>query len=68
MKHSEFVEMVNTVAMDERNRTADRINAIANDKDAIAKMIAESLLQASEISARVTATIIEKSGLLRFED
>lgn len=69
MKRSEFVDLVNEIAQEERVKIADVLNeASTNSQQPFVDMIAELAVQIANVSARTTAKIIEQSGLMTFDD
>ena len=73
MTREQFVEIVNSVMDEEWERTAkelceDNKGKSVQDFDAIFEMIVKSYTVSAEIAARTTAKIIEKLGLIQFED
>lgn len=69
MKRSEFAEIVNTVAHEQYERLNSEIQEQANsDEYALQKMIAHIASSIPAISARTTADILVRSGLVLLED
>lgn len=69
MKRTEFVDLVNEIAQEERVQIADAVTKIAaNSQQPFTDMLAELALQIADTSARTTAKIIEQSGLVTFDE
>lgn len=69
MKRSEFVNIVNEVADAEAKRVAETVTSKASEEsESFEKMLAAAILEISTTSARTTALIIEKLGLVHFEN
>lgn len=72
MKHSEFVDIVNEVMVEQRDIARKKSEEIQkssqNSAELVARLIAESYVQSTEIAAITTRKIIEKSGLIQFDD
>lgn len=72
MKRKEFVDIINTVAQEERELMAKSISeAVANhngDNEKLANVIAAGFMQATDSSVRSAAKIIERLGLLPLTD
>lgn len=68
MKRSEFALIVNTVADEELQRlNADVQEASKNDDHAFATIIAQLAASIPAITARTTAEILVRSGVIRLE-
>lgn len=72
MKRSEFVDIVNEVMSEERKIAADSLKELQSTSkdslDFLAKALFESHVRAAEVAAITTGKIIEKTGLVQFED
>ena len=72
MKRSEFIAIANEVAQEERKALSEAINkaveSAKNDDHVLAELLAQGLLQAIDSSARSTAKIIERLGLVPLTD
>lgn len=69
MKRSEFAEIVNAVANEQLVRLTDELNEKAkNDENTFAAMLAHVTSSIPAITARTTADILVRSGLIDFED
>lgn len=72
MKRSEFVNIVNEVMAEERKIAMDgldQINEASKDQlEFLVKALFKSHVHAAEIAARTTGKIIEKAGLIQFDD
>ncbi len=72
MKRSEFVDIVNEVMAEERKIAMDslkQLNETSKDQlDFLAKALFESHVRAAEVAAITAGKIIEKAGLVQFEN
>ena len=69
MKRSEFVDLVNAIAQEERKNIAKHLTEVykTSGQPSI-DVFVQGFLQAAEVSARTTAKIIENTGLISFDD
>lgn len=69
MKRSEYVKLVNDLADSELEYLKTQIMAreSSSAKEELASLIARLYLELPSMSARISATIIEKSGLIQFD-
>lgn len=69
MKRSEFVKLVNDLADDELEYLKNEIDSqkSSSSSEEIGKLLALLYLELPAMSARIAATIIEKSDLIHFD-
>lgn len=69
MKRSEFAKIVNEVSDESfKKLTEDIKQAQESDPQKLASMLAEIIASIPSVSARTTAEILVRSGLLQLED
>lgn len=69
MKRSEFVKLVNDLADDEMKYLKSQITVgeSSSAKEELLGLIVRLYVELPAMSARIAATIIEKSGLIQFD-
>lgn len=71
LTHQEFHDIVNQIADEELAISKHRIEKIMESKDhmdQLVNLLVEAFLQSSDISARVAGKILEKTGVIQFDD
>lgn len=67
MKRSEYVDLVNEIAQAEEKYLVDEVKKARETSDPVAYLMAFLCTELPGMSARIAASIIEKSGVILFD-